>query len=144
MYISDNVYPSEVAVVWSVLTDEVFFERWSGMSVFEDAFEGAKNPSEDYVCIDEKLRKSYPTLAEFLTATPTLAGKKRRVATMTVVYEDGQCKVGLRERDKDLSLWVSGVGLGEALQALEDALTDRPVRWRRVNQDYSNRGRKSG
>ena len=137
-----DVSPSSTAVVLAVLYDEVFIERWSGMSVFEDAFVGSEPVSEDRVVIDERLQRDFPVLAEFLTATPIIGGKRRRVATVNIVYEDGQCKMGLRERDKDVSLWVSAPSMGEALRALEEALNERPVRWRKVNADYSSRGRK--
>lgn len=111
------------------------------MDVFADAFQGQEPESADRVCIDAKLAESYPVLNEFLTATPMLNGKRRKVATLNVVYEDGRCKVGLRERDRELSLWVSAESLGDALKALEEALNERPVQWRKVNGDYKSRGR---
>ena len=140
-YVDD--LPSTVAAVWSVLTEEVFFERWSGMDVFGDVFKGSEPESEDRVVIDEELSSKFPVLAEFMTATCVVNGKRRRTATLNIVYEDGQCKMGLRERDRDLSLWVSATSFTGALRELEEALTARPVRWRKVNADYSSRSRQS-
>lgn len=138
-YVEDS--PSSMAVVLAVLAEGDCFERWSGMPDFADYFKGTEPPSSDKACEDAKMEKSFPRLTMFLTATPVVNGKRRRTATLNVVYEDGQCKMGLRERDRNLSLWVSAEGMGEALQALEDALGDSPVRWRKVSEDYS-RGRK--
>jgi hypothetical protein len=47
-------------------------------------------------------------------------------------------KVGVNERNLGLSLWSASATLGGAFAALEEALQEHPVKWRKVEW----RGRK--
>jgi hypothetical protein len=113
------------------------------MGILDDVF-GRERPSDSSSAgEDAKLASLCPTLHELLTSTPLVAGKRRTVSTLTIVVEDGVFKAGLRDRDRMLSLWVSGEGLAGALDALEEALGRRPVPWRKTPEAYSRNRPKS-
>lgn len=116
------------------------------MSIFEDVFGQSGKVDRDRVLDDAAFQKQFPILYEMMTATPTIEGKRRKVCTLTIVCEDGMAKAGLKDRDRDLSLWVSAQSLGGVFTALEEALTARPVAWRRITDDrfkFQTRNRQS-
>jgi hypothetical protein len=112
------------------------------MGLLDDVFGNVRKSGGDRAADDPALSKLFPSLAEMMMATPTKDGKRRTVSTVTLVCEDGVWKAGLRDRDHAVSLWVSGDGLQGALGALEKALTERPVAWRKTPEAY-NRARKN-
>lgn len=99
--------------------------------------EANKGPTR---CEDDWLSKFAPAVAEFCTELKGPDGKDRVPSSLTVFYEDGQCKVCLGERNYDLSLWASGATLMEALIALEARLTAPSVEWRRRNGKNGHQG----
>lgn len=107
------------------------------MRYLKSALKGANGQTTLSQCQDDWLGKFAPALAEFCTCPKGPDGKERETSTLTVFYEDGQCKVCLGERNYNLSLWASGATLMEALMALEARLTAPVVEWR-------SRGQKNG
>lgn len=140
-YKSKGYWLSQGDLMSSMQAVEVYFtthevlERWFGMGVFEDVFGVVGKESTDAAAEDSGLEKRFPVLSLMLMGTPMLQGKRRKTATMTVVCEDGQFKLGLRDRDRDVSLWVSAGTLDGAMTTLEEALNARPVAWRRITDD---------
>lgn len=102
------------------------------MAKFDDIFGGAGKGESDYVFEDQAFRDRYPILFELLASTEKVEGKRRKPCTLTLVAEDGLVKCGLKERDRNLSLWTSSETVGGVFAALEEALGERPVRWRKV------------
>ncbi len=137
-----DVLESEVAAMWTVLSDFEFLERYLHMSIWDDVFGVAGKVDAESVLEDSGFSKQYPVLAAMLTETPTINGRRRKVCTLTIVCEDGQAKGGLKDRDRDLSLWVSCPSIGGLLAALEEALNERPVSWRRITNERFKATRK--
>jgi hypothetical protein len=110
-----------------------YLEEFMQMSTFSDILGGAK-PTVDGTAIDDaEFQAQFPTVWMLMVKTADDAGKKRQVCTLTIVCEDGQAKVGLNERNEHLSLWTSSRSIGGAFAALEEALGERPVKWRRAD-----------
>lgn len=89
---------------------------------------------------DERFAKKYPALFEFMTAVCYPDGQVRTPSSLLVFAEEGQFKMCLSERDRELALWGTGGTFEEALQVLERRLaSDRPD-WRRSKR-AKGRGR---
>ena len=112
------------------------------MGVLDDVFAVVPGGVRERTAEDASFSKRCPSLFEMLTASPSVNGRRRMVSTMTVVAEDGVWKAGLRDRDHAVSLWTSGSTLQEALDALERALQERPVAWRKTPTDPSGASKK--
>lgn len=117
------------------------FDEDVHMGALDIVFSGVRKDNGDYQATDMKMVDLFPTLMELMTHTPLVAGKRRTVSTLTALAEDGVWKLGLRDRDHQVSLWVSGETFEAALTALERNLTSVRVDWRKT-PDYSSRNRK--
>lgn len=106
--------------------------EYMAMGVFEDVFGDVKLAASGRAVDDEAFSQRFPTLSVLMTHTEGPDGAKRQVCTLTIVCEDGQVKCGINERNKGLSLWVSSQSVGGVFAALEEALGQRPVPWRKV------------
>jgi hypothetical protein len=141
-----EVWPCWYCSLQAIFDEDDLLERYLYMSIFEDVFGQTGKVDKDRVLDDGAFQKQFPILYEMMTGTPSIEGKRRRVCTLTLVCEDGMAKGGLKDRDRDLSLWVSAQSLGEVFTALEEALTARPVAWRRITDDrfkFQTRNRQS-
>lgn len=110
------------------------------MSILNSVFQKVKATAGEEAASDPQMSKDYPGITELMTATPLVGNKRRETSTLTVVCEDGQWKVGLRDRTNQVSLWRAGETLARALHALEAALHEPTVDWRRTG-DPKARGR---
>ena len=138
----DIIEPCWFECMYIYFSDDEFLYGVMLMSKVTDAFGQVGRTADGRAATDEGFAQEYPVLFEMLTSQEVIEGKPRKVCTMTVVCEDGQWKTGLRERDRDVSLWVSGGTYLESLQALEKALNERPVAWRRPPAtDWRSRNR---
>lgn len=72
-----------------------------------------------------------PTLLEWLTATRYSDGSPRILPTLLIFSESMEWRVCLNDRDNCRSAWKSGRSPEEALAALERALSEGSVDWRR-------------
>lgn len=113
------------------------------MGVLDDVFGSVKRGEADTAATDDTMSGRFPTLIELMTSTVKVNGRRRQVSTLTILAEDGVFKVGLRDRDNAVSLWVSGDGVLGALEAIERALNERPVAWRKTPEQYSRGRQKS-
>lgn len=87
---------------------------------------------------DEHLAQRCPRLFELMTSREALDGKEpRQVCTLTIVAEDGVWKAGLRERDCQMSLWISAATCREVFDGLEKALSRDPIEWRRTSPEQT-------
>jgi hypothetical protein len=92
---------------------------------------GIKPAAAGLAVDDAAFALAFPRLHLMMTSLVDDDGRPRQVCTLTIVCEDGQVKCGINERNHALSLW-SGCGtLGGAFAALEEALGERPVAWRK-------------
>lgn len=86
----------------------------------------------DWAAQDAEFAATHPLACELLTSREKIQGDiRRQVCTTTIVAEDGVWKLGLRERDTQMSLWVSATTMAGCWDALERALSRQPVEWRR-------------
>lgn len=75
--------------------------------------------------------RTYPTLFEYLTLYRWEDGQPRQTATLLIFFEDGAWKACLNDREHARSAWAAGGTPLGALQALEEAVCDDTVDWRR-------------
>ena len=111
------------------------------MGILDRAFSGVAKGPADTAAMDPLWANTLPNLLEMMTSTPAINGRRRTVATLTIVGEDGKWKAGLRDRDHSVSLWVSGDTVQMALEALEAALSLPQIPWRK-SFDAQSRPRK--
>lgn len=79
---------------------------------------------------DDKMKKNYPTLWEYLSCSAWPDGEERKRSSLVVFCEDGMVKGCLSDRNFDVQLWgASGTFLG-VLEALEARLTEDKPEWR--------------
>lgn len=127
--------PEEACCVlycWEWFDDHTYLHEVMGMAKFDDIFGGAGKAESDLVFEDQSFAEKFPTLYLLLASSEVVNGKRRKTCTLTIVAEDGVVKCGLKERDRNLSLWTSSESVGGVFTALEEALGERPVKWRRV------------
>lgn len=110
------------------------------MASFKDIFNGQQNTPGAVAVDDGDFAAQHPVLYQLMAVTVDDDGKKRNVSTVTIVCEQGQVKIGLNERDLMVSLWTSSASLGGAFTALEEALNERPVKWRKVQWRGKGKG----
>jgi hypothetical protein len=137
------VDPPEVSIffedMWSIEhMNPGYYER-EYMPSLNDIFGGAGAPPKDFAFDDADFQERYPTVYHLMASLKNDAGSKRQVCSLTLVCEAGQLKLGLRERDHDLSLWTSAPSLAMAFSALEEALAVRPSQWRKPGGDKKGR-----
>lgn len=111
------------------------------MDVLRNVFRSVSVGERDWQADDAGLRETHPVLFELLCATPKEGGRRRTVATLTLVAEDGVWKGGIRDRDHAVSLWVSAETFGGVLDVLETQLTGVSVPWRK-SPEAQSRNRK--
>lgn len=83
----------------------------------------------------------FPTLLAFLTQIWWDKQTARQTGTLTLFAEDGKLKVCLVDRDVDEVAFVTGQGLPEVLEALEEGLSAGGLDWRKKKGGYAGRGR---
>ena len=103
------------------------------MGVFKDVFGSMSQCTGTQAVVDPDFQDKHPILYVLLTSTVDDDGKRRQVCTLNLVCEDGMVKVGLRERDRGMSLWTSSETIDGAFAALDVALAETPSRWRKVD-----------
>jgi hypothetical protein len=111
------------------------------MGVLDDVFASTKKAAPGRTVDDPDFQQRYPILYELLTNTEPVNGTARVPATLTLLTEDGMAKGGVHDRQRAVSLWQSSTTILGVLVALEEALTARPVPWRRTDASQYSRGR---
>lgn len=113
--------------------EEDYLQRYMQMATFKDVLNGQTTAKGSPAVDDMQFASQFPVCYMFMALTVDDDGKPRQPATITIVCEQGMVKVGINERNLGLSLWTASATLGGAFGALEEALTERPVRWRKVD-----------
>jgi hypothetical protein len=85
---------------------------------------------------------SYPSIWEMLTAEEWEDGTPRKRSTVTIFIDEGQAKVSLNDRANGLVGFCTASSVEEALAALESALKEDRVEWRRSFDNSKGKGRK--
>jgi hypothetical protein len=80
---------------------------------------------------DQPFMKKFPAVAEFCWSTAWPDGTCRQPSTLTFFCEEGQWKVCLSERNREVSLWGSGRTFEDALNTLEQRLASDKPDWRK-------------
>jgi len=73
----------------------------------------------------------YPCLYEHLAVAQYDDGTARKLSTLTLFVDQGGIKACLNDRDQGLTGWISAESLAGLLDALETALADDRLDWRR-------------
>lgn len=101
------------------------------MGIFDFAFSNGENGKTDQAFSDPDWGMQYPILHAFMTMIVDDQGKPRRTSTLMIFCEDGVAKGALRERNHDLTLWMTSSSILGLFTALEEALGKRPIDWRK-------------
>jgi len=109
-----------------------YLQEYMSMGVFKDLLNGQGKRTTGVAVDDDGFAQNFPCLHALMCGLVDDDGSPRQTATLTIVCEDGQVKVGINERNHHLSLWTSSASLGGAFASIEGALTERPVAWRKV------------
>jgi hypothetical protein len=121
-----------IAHMFDLVPDDVWLFGVMCMSKVTDSMVNGRSAPTADAATDPAFAVSHPTVWAFLSSQEVINGKPRKTSTMITVCEEGLVKLGLRDRDNEVSLWVSGPSMKEAFDALEKALTTPPVAWRRA------------
>lgn len=92
-------------------------------------------------CGDAEFVKKFPALADFMT-TLLQEGKARKTATLTVMWQDGQFRCFLNDRETLLSMCVVSDTFAGLWKALESSLTSAEPQWRRNEGSGAQRTKK--
>lgn len=86
------------------------------------------------------LLAKFPTLGEFLSMSHWPGGEPRETGTITLLFDAGQVKAALNDRDANVSAFVSAETLTGVLKAIEEGLTEGKLDWR-AKKEYSPKKR---
>lgn len=125
-----DFFCSSEVLLWR-LGDQCVLYGVFAMNEFDDVFEEVSKGHEKLGPDDPDFVSRFPRVARLMTATVLPSGQPRQTSTLIIVFEEGLFKGGLRERDRDVSLWQSSSTMDGLLLALEEALARKPVDWRR-------------
>lgn len=115
-----------------IFGEDKYLQEYMCMGTFKELFNGVGSSSTELAVEDGDFARQFPSLHHLMCVIKDDEGKKREVCSLTIVCEDGQVKAGVNERNHHLSLWVSAGSLGGVFAALEGALSERPVAWRKA------------
>lgn len=79
---------------------------------------------------DDKWRKLFPTIVEYMSCEKWEDGKARAISTVQLKLQDGRILASLSDHDLQRGLYVAGEHVEAALKALERALTSDNADWR--------------
>jgi hypothetical protein len=103
----------------------------NNMGIFDDAFNNGEGGKMGQAFSDPDFGGKYPILHAYMTRLEDDAGKKRITSTLMIFAEDGVAKAALRERNHDLTLWMTSSSILDLFEALEEGLKKRPIEWRK-------------
>ena len=91
---------------------------------------------------DEIWQAEYPCVHEFLVCQVYDDGSPRVLSTLGISVFDGRWRVNLNDREQHRSAFFSGETVGEALYALDQALAENKVTWRKNTWEENNKKKK--
>jgi len=89
---------------------------------------------------DPIFAKRCPGLFAYLTDDMWEDGTERETSTMLIFQDGGVLKGWLNDRALGRSLWVAGATLQGVLDALNEAVSDDKVAWKRSEQREPKKG----
>lgn len=108
-------------------------EWWEGAVSMAIAKRAAAADSAGSAAVTEERQfvKDFPLVWEYLTETKFADGSARATSSLNIFFQDGDCKVCLRDRDAGEVLWATAEGPLSALKVLEGMLATPDPGWRR-------------
>lgn len=82
-----------------------------------------------------------PTVEQWLKVT-TIDGKRRETSTITLMFDQGQCKVMFKDRQSHELAWSTADTFLEALIGLEERLCEGTVEWQEDRFHNPKNGKK--
>lgn len=90
--------------------------------------------------VDPVFSKEHPLLFDYLTQVAWEDGSPRLTATLTISTDQGRFVGALKDRALGRIAWMSAESLAGLLAALDDALADDRVEWRK--DQWGGKGKK--
>lgn len=119
---------------------EIFTQVWSEQMKRKDL---AKSKSLASHADPLELKKSYPSLAEFMTAATFEGSKDRRESpTVTLWATGGTWRASIKDRAEGLVLWLSAPLISELLLMMESFVLSAEAPWRHDDQDHARNGKR--
>lgn len=118
---------------WDTAGFTLIERRWKEFLVpsFLKRFEGTPaEKSKAAKCTDAHFAKSYPAVAEYLTAIAYPDGQQRATAAIYLFFEGGRFRASLNDRDQELVVWADSDTFVGLLEALEGLVSDSKCPWR--------------
>lgn len=91
----------------------------------------AQTKAGKFKCPPDKVLERLPRLAEAVADLFWDDGSPRQPYTLSVNWESGSCLLQLNDKEQGRSVAVTAVGIQEAMQMLEDLLTQGHLPWRK-------------
>jgi hypothetical protein len=101
---------------------------------------GADNSSSARSMTSCPLLAKFPTVGEFLSMSQWPDGSPRETGTITLLFDSGQVKAAVNDRDANVSAFVSAESLTGLFKALEEGLTEGRLIWR-AKKEYTPKKR---
>lgn len=93
---------------------------------------------------DDDFRRRYPALHEYLTADAFPDGSPRKTSTLNVFVDQDGWKASLKDRERELILFVTDRSFLGVLEALEAMVTSDSPAWRDDRWKDQKGGQKNG
>lgn len=111
-----------------------FNARWyrgaSDMALARRA-EAVANKGMQVASAEAEFVQHFPTVWEYLTETTFTDGSKRLTSSLNIFFQDGVCKISIRDKEAGEILWASADGPMSALKVLEGMLVSGEAEWRK-------------
>ena len=100
------------------------------MSFFKKPPANVQGKGEGPDPIDDKMKKNYPTLWEYLSCSSWPDGEERKRSSLVMFCQDGMVKACLSDKNFNVQLWAASASFLGALEAMEGRLTEDKPEWR--------------
>jgi len=120
---------------------EVWHTIWGDLMKRKDL---SKSKSALLHADPDGLAKTFPKLAEFMTAATFDGGKDRRDSpTVTIWAAGGTWRASVKDRAEGLVLWLAAPFIAELLSMLEDFVLSPEAPWRHDEQGHPRDGKRA-
>lgn len=84
--------------------------------------------------VDTELSSIAPTVSAYLSMDAWCDGEVRERSTLIILFQDGQYKICLSDKNDGMTLWAASNTFLGLLEALESRLTEATPDWRKQRQ----------
>lgn len=103
----------------------------------------SKLPGVKYHASPDQIAKTYPNLAEFMTAAVFDGGKEARQSpTVTFWCSGGLWRASVKDREESLILWLTADSPIELIALLEDFCLSPHAPWRHDDVEHERNGKR--